>query len=209
MATTNKRLARKGEETRAAILDIAVRQSATQGFDALTIGRLAALTGLSKSGLFAHFGSKEELQLATLDEVVRRFTETAYLPSLAAPAGAQRLSLLFVNWLLWTERCGLKACPMMSAMSEFDDQPGPMHDAVAQQMRKLDREVARNVQVAIESGDFSGAIQPDQFAFELFGIIAACYRNHSLYRDAETGNRAKAAFQRLIDCARSPSASTA
>lgn len=208
MPSHHKRIARKGEETRAAILDIAVRQSATQGFDALTIGSLAALTGMSKSGLFAHFGSKEELQLATLDEVVRRFTETAYLPSLTAPAGTQRLNLLFVNWLLWTERCGLKACPMMSAMNEFDDQPGPMRDAVAHQMRRLDREVAGNVQAAIESGEFSGAVTPKQFAFELFGIVAACYRNHSLYQDAETGNRAKAAFQRLIDCARSPSAST-
>lgn len=199
----------KGDETRAAILDVAVQQSATLGFDALTIGSLAALTGMSKSGLFAHFGSKEELQLATLQEVVRRFSETAYIPSLAAPAGGQRLSVLFDNWLLWTQRCGLKACPMMSALGEFDDQPGPMRDAVAAQMRRLDREIAGNVQAAIESGEFSGTIPPEQFVFELFGIIAACYRSRGLYHDADAGIRAKIAFRRLIDGAQSrPQAST-
>jgi AcrR family transcriptional regulator len=203
MPSHSKPALSKGEETRAAILDLAVQQSATLGFDALTIGSLATQTGMSKSGLFAHFGSKEELQLATLDEVVRRFTETAYIPSLAAPIGEQRLSLLFENWLLWTQRSGLRACPMMTAMGEFDDQPGPMRDAVIAQMRRLDREIAANVQTAIESGEFSGAIPPEQFVFELFGIIAASYRSRGLYHDPDLGIRAMSAFRRLIDDARS------
>ena len=107
----------KGEETRAGILDVAVRMAATDGFAALTIGVLAERTGLSKSGLFAHFGSKEDLQIATLDEATRRYNEVAFMPALRAPRGLKRLEALAKNWLLWTERSGLKACPMMAALA--------------------------------------------------------------------------------------------
>ena len=105
----------KGEDTRALILEAAVQHAGVNGFDALTIGGLAEQTGLSKSGLFAHFGSKEELQIATLDEAVRRYNEVVFMPALKAPRGLQRLSAIFDNWLQWLERGGLKACPMIAA----------------------------------------------------------------------------------------------
>ena len=188
----------KGEETRAAILDAAVQHAGVEGFDALTIGTLATKTGLSKSGLFAHFGSKEELQIATLDEAVRRYTEVAFMPSLKAPRGLKRLTAMFDNWLHWTESCGLKACPMMSASTEFDDKPGAMHDAIAHHMQRLNQEIMRSVQTAIETGELAADTDPEQFAFELFGIIASCYRSRNLFKDGNANRRAEQAFKRLL-----------
>ena len=179
------------------ILEAAVQHAGVHGFDALTIGVLAEQTGLSKSGLFAHFGSKEELQIATLNEAVRRYNEVAFIPALKAPRGLQRLSLFFDNWLLWIERSGLKACPMIAANTEFDDRPGPMRDAVLKLMQRLNHEIMRGVQMAIDTGEFAPDADPEQFAFELFGIISSCYRSRNLFRDADANLRARKAFDRL------------
>ena len=187
----------KGEETRALILEAAVQHAGVHGFDALTIGLLAERTGLSKSGLFAHFGSKEELQIATLDEAVRRYNEVAFVPALKAPRGLQRLSLMFDNWLQWMERSGLRACPMISANTEFDDRPGPMRDAVVEHMQRQHHEMMRCVQMAKDTGELSTDTDPEQFAFELFGIVSSCYRSRSLFQDANANARARKAFDRL------------
>ena len=187
----------KGEETRALILEAAVQHAGVNGFDALTIGLLAEQTGLSKSGLFAHFGSKEELQIATLDEAVRRYNEVAFIPALKAPRGLRRLSVVFDNWLQWIERSGLKACPMIAANTEFDDRPGAMRDAVVQHMQRMNHEIMRSVQMAIDTGEFDTDTDPEQFAFELFGIISSCYRSRNLFEDTKANERARKAFDRL------------
>ncbi|MEO8384955.1 MAG: TetR/AcrR family transcriptional regulator [Betaproteobacteria bacterium] len=187
----------KGEETRALILEAAVQHAGVHGFDALTIGVLAEQTGLSKSGLFAHFGSKEELQIATLDEAVRRYNEVAFIPALKAPRGLRRLAMVFDNWLQWIERSGLKACPMIAANTEFDDRPGPMRDAVMQHMQRLNHEIMRGVQIAIDTGEFAKDADAEQFAFELFGIISSCYRSRNLFQDPAANARARKAFDRL------------
>ena len=187
----------KGEETRAVFLEAAVQHAGVHGFDALTIGLLAEQTGLSKSGLFAHFGSKEELQIATLDEAVRLYNEVAFIPALKAPRGLRRLRVVFDNWLQWIERSGLKACPMLAANTEFDDRPGPMRDAVVQHMQRLNHEIMRGVQMAIDTGEFATNADPEQFAFELFGIISSCYRSRNLFDDPKAKLRARKAFDRL------------
>ena len=192
----------KGEETRAVILEAAVQHAGVHGFDALTIGILAEQTGLSKSGLFAHFGSKEELQIATLDEAVRRYNEVAFIPALKAPRGLRRLIVVFDNWLQWIERSGLKACPMLAANTEFDDRPGPMRDAVVDHMQRMHDQIMRGVQMAIDTGEFSVDTDPEQFAFELFGIISSCYRSRNLFDDAKANFRARKAFDRLISSCR-------
>ncbi len=188
----------KGEVTRAAILDEAVSIAAVDGFEALTIGSLAEKAGMSKSGLFAHFGSKTDLQIATLDEAVRRYREFSFLPALKAPRGLKRLIALFENWLLWVERSNLKACPMMSALGEFDDRPGPMRDALHQHMLHMNDEIKRSVQMTIDTGEFAGETDCEQFAFELFGIIATSYRARNLFQDKLANQRARVAFDRLI-----------
>jgi AcrR family transcriptional regulator len=191
----------KGEETRAVILKAALRHASVAGYDALTIGVLAEQTGMSKSGLFAHFGSKEELQIATLDEAVRRFNEAAFMPALSAPRGLKRLMALFDNWLAWTARADLAACPMMVASTEFDDQEGAMRDAVVEHMQRLHQAMVKSVEMAVETGEFASDTDAEQFAFELFGIISTCYQSRSLFRDKDANTRAKRAFDRLVSSA--------
>jgi len=204
----------KGEETRAAILRAAVRHASIEGFEALTIGTLAEQTGMSKSGLFAHFGSKEELQIATLDEAIRRFNEVTILPALSAPRGLKRLKAMCDNWVLWTTRCDLTGCPMMTAITEFDDKPGPVRDAVVEHMHRMDESLAKSIRMTIDTGEFAPDTDAEQLAFELFGVLASCYRSRNLFRDDHANIKAKKAFERLINSALaknppSPTASSA
>jgi AcrR family transcriptional regulator len=195
----------KGEETRAMILDAAVRHAAVAGYDALTIGALAEMTGMSKSGLFAHFGSKEELQLAALEEAVRRYNELAFLPAMTLPRGLARLRGSFTNWLQWTQKGQLMGCPMMAASAEFGHRESAMRDAVEMHMRRNHRAIVKGVELTISTGEFREDIDAEQVAFEIFGIVSTSYRAMHLFRDPLALARAEAAFERLVfDC--SPSA---
>lgn len=202
--------ASKGEETRAQILDAAVQQTSEAGFESLTIGRLAERTGLSKSGLFAHFGSRTELQIAVLDEAARRFTEAVFQPALKLPRGLRRLRALFENWITWPEHAKLRgSCPIQAASAEYDDQPGPMRDAVAERQRTLARELARAVKMAVESGEFREDTDPGQFVFEMFGLVLACYQTKNLLGDGHAAGRALAGFERLVEAHRAPARKSA
>src|SRR5689334_2680839 len=153
-------VASKGEQTRAAILERAVDLASAEGLDGLTIGRLATELGMSKSGLFAHFGSKQELQLATVEAAARRFATTVIEPALSAPDGAPRLRALGENYLehldLYTGGCFWAATSI-----EFDDRPGPVRDAIAAALDGWLGELARQARIA-------GAEDPDRVAFELY-----------------------------------------
>lgn len=189
----------KGEETRAQILASAVQQASESGFESLTIGTLAERTGLSKSGLFAHFGSKQELQIAALDEAARRFTEAVFLPALKAPRGLRRLRALFEGWIGWTERASLPGgCPIDAATQEYAHQPGPMREAVVERQRLLGREIAKAVQMAIDSGEFAPGTDAGQVAFEFYGIILALHRAELMLGAGEARRRALTAFERLV-----------
>jgi AcrR family transcriptional regulator len=197
--------ASKGEETRAQILDAAVQQASEAGFESLTIGTLAGRTGLSKSGLFAHFGSRKDLQIAVLDEAARRFTEAVFQPALKVPRGLKRLRALFENWLAWPEHAKLRgSCPIQAASAEYDDQPGPMRDAVAERQLTLARELARAVVMAVETGELRKDTDPRQFVFEMFGLVLACFQTKRLLGDASAADRALAGFDRLVDAHRAP-----
>src|SRR3954454_4841849 len=164
--------ASKGEETRALILSAAVEQASAAGFESLTIGSLAERTGLSKSGLFAHFGSRLDLQIAALDEAARRFTEQVFLPALKAPRGLRRLRAIFENWIEWPKRAALPGgCPIDAASREYDHQPGPMRDAAVDRQRQLDRELTKTVQMAIDTGEFAPDTDRGEVAFAVLGII--------------------------------------
>jgi AcrR family transcriptional regulator len=188
----------KGEETRAMILDVAVRHAAREGYESLTIGVLAEKSGLSKSGVFAHFGSKEDLQIAALNEAVARYDKLAFAPALAEPRGLTRLKAFLHNWLEWTNKDDLSGCPMMAASSEFGSRHGPMRDAVEGHMRRNHRAIVRAVEQVIENGEFRDDVDAEQFAFEIFGVVSTAYRALHLFRDPLARARAKAAFDRLI-----------
>ena len=189
----------KGEETRSQILAAAVQQASASGFESLTIGSLAEKIGMSKSGLFAHFGSKLELQVATLDEAARLFSESVFMPAMKAPRGLKRLRALFENWLTWTERASLPGgCPVDVAMREYIHQPGAMRDAALERQKMLDRELTRAVQLAIDSGELARETDAAQLAYDMTGIVLASYRTALLLGSAEAGRRARAAFDRLL-----------
>ena len=196
----------KGEHTRAAILDAALVQASKTGFESLTIGSLAERAGLSKSGLFAHFGSREELQVAAIGAAAARFTETVFVPALKARRGLPRVRALFENWLDWTARSGLShGCPMQAAAVEFDDRPGPVRDAVIDHFARLERELVRAVDLAIGEGHLRADLDPGQFVFDMMGVIYAYYHNARLLKAAAAESRARTAFERLIAAA-SPAA---
>jgi AcrR family transcriptional regulator len=192
----------KGEHTRAAILDAALAQASEAGFESLTIGSLAERAGLSKSGLFAHFGSREELQVAAIEAAAGRFTETVFLPALKARRGLPRLRALFDNWLDWTARSGLThGCPMQSAAVEFDDRPGPVRDAVVEHFARLERELGRAVQLAVGQGHLRADLDVEQFVFDMLGIIFAYHHGARLFDVARAQTQARTAFERLVEAA--------
>jgi AcrR family transcriptional regulator len=191
--------ATKGEATRAQILAAAVEQASASGFESLTIGSLATRTGLSKSGLFAHFGSKLELQVAALDEASRQFTEAVFLPALKAPRGVKRLRALFENWLAWPLHANLPGgCPIDAATREYHHQPGPMRDAVLERQKTLDRELRRMVEMAVDTGELAKDTDTGQFVFEFLGILFVFYRAELLKGREEARRHARQALDRLI-----------
>jgi AcrR family transcriptional regulator len=190
----------KGEETRAQILSAAVDQASSAGFESLTIGTLAEKTGMSKSGLFAHFGSKLELQLAALDESARQFTVQVFMPALKAPRGVKRLKALFEGWVSWPKRASLPGgCPIDAASREYQHRPGPMRDAVIERQKQLDRELTKAAQLAIDSGEFKPDTDARQVAFEMLSLILAFYRGELVLGTDDSRNHARIAFEHLLE----------
>jgi AcrR family transcriptional regulator len=197
-ATSSVR-ATKGESTRAQILAAAVEQASAAGFESLTIGTLAERTGMSKSGLFAHFGSKLELQVAALDEAARQFTESVFLPALKAPRGVKRLRALFENWMAWPLHAHLPGgCPVDAATREYQHQPGPMREAALERHRTLERELRRMVELAVETKELAPRTESGAVVFELIGVILAFYRTELVHGREEARRLARQAFDRVI-----------
>jgi AcrR family transcriptional regulator len=189
----------KGDTTRAAILDAALAQASEGGFESLTIGGLAARTGLSKSGLFAHFGSREELQVAAIEATAARFAENVFVPALKAKRGLPRLRALFDHWLDWSQRGGFEhGCPMPAAATEFDDRPGPVREAVVEHFARLERELGRAVELAVGEGHFRAGLDVGQFVFDMLGIVLAYHHRSRLFDRPRAEARARAAFDRLV-----------
>ena len=193
----------KGEDTRAQILAAAVQHASRCGFESLTIGTLAEKTGMSKSGLFAHFGSKQDLQLAALDEAARQFTEQVFMPALKAPRGVKRLRALLEGWITWPQRANLPGgCPVDAATREYMHIPGALRDATIERQKHLDRELARAVQLAIDTGELPPKTDPKQVAFELAAIVLSCYRVTAVRGHEDAYKYARAAFDRLVEANR-------
>src|SRR5262245_58837257 len=164
----------KGEQTRTAILDEALRIASKLGLEGLTIGSLADATAMSKSGLFAHFGSREDLQLAVLEHAAQRYGELVFVPALKVERGLPRLRALFARWLDWTLESGLPGgCIMISAAAEYDDRPGPIRDAVIANQHRGNAITQKAVRLAIQEGHLAADTDPEQIAFEMLGLVLA------------------------------------
>jgi len=189
----------KGEQTRTAILDEALRIASKLGLEGLTIGSLADATGMSKSGLFAHFGSREDLQLAVLEHAAQRYGEMVFVPVLKIERGLPRLRALFERWLDWALESGLPGgCIMISAAAEYDDRPGPIRDAVIANQHRGNAITQKAVRLAIEEGHLSPETDPEQISFETLGIVLASHNHRRLLGDKEARKRALTAFNELI-----------
>jgi AcrR family transcriptional regulator len=189
----------KGEQTRTAILDEAVGIASQVGFNALTIGKLADSTGMSKSGLFAHFKSKEALQLDTLHRAQERFNDLVIRPALSAPRGRKRVEALFDHWLDWETEALTGGCIFVTATVEFDDQPGPMRDAVVRCQQDWLEFVASVAGTAVAEGDFRAGLDTEQFAFQLQGLMLGYHHAGRLMRDPRAREHTRKALDDLLE----------
>ncbi len=189
----------KGEQTRVAILDEALKIASRLGLEGLTIGSLADATGMSKSGLFAHFGSREDLQLSVLELAAQLYGEKVFVPVLKIERGLPRLRALFERWLDWTLESGLPGgCIMISAAIEYDDRPGPIRDAAIANQHRGNAITQKAVRLAIEEGHLASRTDPEQISFEMLGIVLASHNHRRLLGDREARKRALTAFDELI-----------
>lgn len=189
----------KAEMTRAAIVDAALTMAQESGLEGLTIGTVADRVGLSKSGVFSRVGSREELQVAALQEYERRFVEAVVMPSLREPRGLPRLRMLASKWTAWVENgSGRDGCLFISGSVEFDDRPGPVRDAVVAGLAELRKHLSRSIKQAVDERQLAANTDPEQLAFELFSVILGLHNDLRLFRDARAVNRALTAFERLL-----------
>jgi AcrR family transcriptional regulator len=189
----------KGERTRAAILDEAAALTSTEGLSGVTIGVLADRLGMSKSGLFAHFGSKEQLQQAVLEHAAELFIATVINPTLQQPRGLPRLRALFDNWISWGANGPLPGgCPIHAASFEFDDRPGPIRDYLAATQARLHAFVAEALRKTVAMGELRADLDCEQGAFELIALAQAFALNHRLMRTPQAEAWTRAAFDRFL-----------
>jgi AcrR family transcriptional regulator len=190
----------KGEDTRQAILGSAFELARVVGVAGLSIGRLAEATGLSKSGLFAHFGSKEALGVAVVEEASRQFVEAVMVPALRHPRGEPRVRALFEHWLAWGQRPG--GCFFVGATAELDDKPGPAREALVVAMKDWTDALATAARISVTEGHFRADLDPEQFAFDVHGIMFGAHTYLKFLRTPDATVRARQAIERLLASSR-------
>jgi AcrR family transcriptional regulator len=192
------RALQKGQQTRAAIVDAALALASQIGLEGLSIGALAEATGMSKSGVFAHFGSREELQISVVREYHRKFEEEVFRPALAAGRGLPRLRALFDRWLRRVSVEIDSGCIYISGAVEFDDRPGPVRDALVTMVQTWQQALDRAICAAADEGHLRADTDVGQMLFEIHGLVLALHHDARFLRHAGAEARARAAFERLV-----------
>ena len=188
----------KGATTREAILARSYALACVNGLEGLTIGTVAEQVGMSKSGVFAHFGSREDLQLATLDLGGELFIRDVLVPALKERRGLPRLRAIYANWSEWVRHEDDGGCLFLAAASEYDDRPGPIRDRVLQQEADWRDQLAKAVQLAVESGELAADTEPGQMAFEIYAVALAVHHDAGLTGYDGAAARGFRAFERLL-----------
>ena len=189
----------KGALTRHSILEHAIRNASKGGLEGLTIGGLAEDLRLSKSGLFAHFRSKEALQIQVLEFAAARFVDLVVRPALREPRGEPRLRALFERWLAWVRGEPMPGgCIFIAAATELDDRPGPVRDRLVELQRDWFNVFAISFRNGVEAGVFRSDIDPAQFAQNMAGIMLAYHHTSRLLADPDAEARARRAFDALL-----------
>jgi AcrR family transcriptional regulator len=193
---------RKGDQTRAAIVEAALEAASREGLEGLTIGTLADRMHMSKSGVFAHFGSREELQLAVLNAYVKRFVDDVLRPAVKKPRGLPRLQAILDRWVAFLVRELTQGCIMIAGAVEYDDRPGPQRDAMVEIIAGWKAELIKAIRQAIGEGHLGPGTDAQQMAFEIYGLVLAMHQDARLLRSIDSAKRARAGLRRLIDAAR-------
>lgn len=194
----------KGTDTRARIVETALRSASIDGIEGITLGKVASDVGMSKSGLFAHFDSKEALQVDVLNAAAAKFKEVVITPALTSPRGEPRLRALFERWMEWEHHESLPGgCVFMHAAAELDDRPGPARDALVEWQRRWMGMLGRAVQMSVEEGHFRKDVDAGLFAFQMYGTVLVYYHSARLLRDPDARSKAVGAFDSLVKAARS------
>ena len=195
----------RGDSTRRAILDRALERASAEGLEGLSIARLSGDLGMSKSGLFAHFGSKEELQLSTIRAARRVFSDEAVTPALAARKGVERLDALLAAWQRYIASDTFPGgCILMEAAAEFDARPGPVRDLIAETMGMWMDLLVEEAGRAVERGELVAGTDPAQLAWELHAFGLALNWDRQLNGGAGTRERAAAAIRGRLESAATP-----
>ncbi len=189
----------KGQLTRAAILDAALGLASHMGLEGLSIGALAELMQMSKSGVFAHFGSREELQISVVREYHTRFEAEVFTPALSEPRGLPRLRALYERWVRRVSMELDSGCIYISGAVEFDDRPGPVREALVAMVVSWHRALARAIGIAIEEGHLRAGTDVQQMLFEVHGLILALHHDARFLRSPDAPQRARLAFERIVE----------
>ncbi|MDB5932230.1 MAG: TetR/AcrR family transcriptional regulator [Polaromonas sp.] len=188
----------KGQQTKAAIVDAALGLATQIGLEGLSIGALAEVMHMSKSGVFAHFGSREELQISVVREYHARFEEEVFYPVLSQPRGLPRLQAMFHNWMHRTSVELDSGCIYISGAVEFDDRPGPVRDALAESVRTWLAAMTRAVMQAKEAGHLHQEADEHQMAFEIHGLILALHYEARFLQTPGSIARANTGFANIL-----------
>ena len=194
----------KGRQTRATILDAALALASHMGLEGLSIGALAEVTQMSKSGVFAHFGSREELQISVVREYHEKFDEEVFRPTLKLPRGLPRLRAMFDRWVKRVSVEIDSGCIYISGAVEFDDRPGPVRDALVAMVQTWQRALERAIRIAIEEGHLKPDTDAQQVLFEIHGLILALHHDARFLRHPGAVERARTAFERVLSHYMSP-----
>ena len=188
----------KGQQTKAAIVDAALGLATQIGLEGLSIGALAEVMQMSKSGVFAHFGSREELQISVVREYHHRFEEEVFYPAMSVPRGLPRLRAMFDNWMQRTSVEIDSGCIYISGAVEFDDRPGPVRDALASSVNTWLTAMSRAIEIAVEEGHLRADTDAAQMGFEIHALILALHYEARFLRSPDSVRRSLTAFEGIV-----------
>lgn len=197
-AARGARALQKGQQTKHSIVDAALALAAEIGLEGLSIGALAEVTQMSKSGVFAHFGSREELQISVIREYYTRFSEEVFFPAMDHPRGLPRVQALFSNWMTRVALEIQSGCIFISGAVEFDDRPGPVRDALASSVRAWLNAMYRAVVQAKSEGHLNADADEEQMAFEIHGLILATHYEARFLKNPGATGRANTGFKNIL-----------
>lgn len=188
----------KGQQTKATIVEAALGLATHIGLEGLSIGALADVTGMSKSGVFAHFGSREELQMSVIHEYHQRFEQEVFYPALEAGRGVVRLRAMFANWMQRSSVEIESGCIYISGAVEFDECTGPVRDALARSVMTWHGALKRSIEHAKELGELRADVDPDQMLFEVHGLILALHYEARFLKNPGSIARALRGFEHIV-----------